>query len=297
MARPALSASRGLDIIELLASAPQRGFTLSEIVNLAGINIASCHAILSLLTERGYLIRSPDQKSYVLGSALIAMGQVAVRSQPMVARAQRVAEDLLAELGVPVMLCTVAGEDILAVLSLEDETGGYAGMRVGERVPLVAPSGTPFLAWASEEAVDAWIARHTGPRDDALVAEWRRDLFLTRQRGYQVTMQSGGPSISSIMAEMASNRRVRDYKGEVQRLVNSLDHHMCQPEVIVEDAVYDVLLIASPLFDENGEATFNICLGGFPNKLTGAQLTAYAEKLVNACLQVMRVPRLRAGRR
>lgn len=292
MSRPALSASRSLDVIEFLASFPDRRFTLSQIARATGINSASCHAILNVLIDRGYLIRSPDQKSYALGSALLATGQAVSRAHPIIAQAQRAAEELRDGLGVPVMLCTVVNQEILTLLSLEDASGRFAGMRVGDRMPLMAPSGVPFLAWALEAAVDAWIARHTGPKDDNLVLEWRRDLELTRQRGYQVQMRSADPSIPSIMAEFALSRSsASEYKEEIQRLVNTLDHHMCQPDMIVDDELYDVLLIASPLFDENGDAMFNLCLGGFPNKLTGALLQKYGEGLVNACFKVMRAAR------
>ena len=73
MARPGLAASRGVDIIEFLSFFPDRGFTLSEIVRATEINVASCYAILNRLTDRGFLIRDPDQKTYTLGPSLIAI--------------------------------------------------------------------------------------------------------------------------------------------------------------------------------------------------------------------------------
>ena len=294
MPRPALSASRSLDIIEFLTSSPERRFTLSQIVKATRINIASCHAVLNVLVERGYVARSPDQKSYTLGSAFIAAGQAGLRSHPMIERARHAAEELSADLDLPVMLCTLVGNEILGVFSIEDSLGRYAGMRAGDRMPLVAPSGMPFLAWASDEAVESWIVRHTGPQDEDVTAEWRRGLELTRRRGYQVQMRSAGPDIASTMAEFALGRGTSDYKDEVQRLVNALDHQMAQPEAIASDELYDVMLIASPLFDEQGAANINLCLGGFQDKITGTDLTSSADKLVHACLQVMRGNRSRS---
>ena len=46
MSRAALSASRSIEVIELLTAFPERQFTLSEVVKTTEINIASCHAIL-----------------------------------------------------------------------------------------------------------------------------------------------------------------------------------------------------------------------------------------------------------
>lgn len=294
MARPGLAASRGIDIIELLALFPERGFTLSEIVRATGINVASCYAVLTRLTERGYLNRSREEKTYTLGPSLIAVGQAGFRSQPIVARAKQGAEDLLRELGVPVLLSTVVGEEILALLALEDSHGRSPGMWVGERLPLVPPLGAPYLAWAPEAAVEAWIARRASPPDRALSEEWRRNLDITRQRGFQISLRSSsGPTIASLMAEMASGQRSGDYKDELAQLINSLDRYVSQPEILADDEVYDVMMIAAPIFDQDGNPAFNLSLGGFSQKLTGAMITDYADRLMRTCLEIMRSDRLR----
>jgi DNA-binding IclR family transcriptional regulator len=285
--RPALSASRGIDILEFLASFPDRQFSLSEIVRATSINISSSYAILNVLVERGYVVRMANQKVYALGNAAIVLGQAAMRSHPMISRAQDVASDLRAELGLPVMLCTTIGREIVALLSLEDGKGNVAGMRAGDRVPLVAPSGMPFLAWSSEQDIDAWISRHV-PRDHTLVAEWRRDLALTKRRGYQIQLRSTVRKDATILGELALNGPAGDYKEQVKRIINALDRDMAQPETIVVEESYSVLLIASPLFTKDGAVAYNLCLGGLPETVTGAQLTAYAERLMHACVEIMR---------
>lgn len=294
MARPGLAASRGIDIIELLALFPERGFTLSEIVRATGINVASCYAVLTRLTERGYLNRAREEKTYTLGPSLIAVGQAGFKSQPIVARAKQGAEDLLRELGIPVLLSTVVGDETLALVSLEDAHGRSPGMWVGERLPLVPPLGAPFLAWASEAEVEAWIARRASPPDRALSEEWRRNLEVTRRRGFQISLRSSkGPTIASLMAEMASGQHSGDYKDELSRLINSLDHYQAQPEALVDDQEYDVMMIAAPIFDQDGRAAFNLSLGGFSQKLTGAMITDHADRLMRTCLEIMRSDRLR----
>ena len=290
--RPALSAARSSAIIDFLALFPERGFTLSEIVRATKINLSSCHAVLTTLTDCGYLTRCPKDRTYTLGRALIAIGQVAINSQPLVARAKEAAELLQKELGTAVLLTTVVADEILALVSLPTASGRTPGMRVAERMPLVAPVGAPFLAWASDAVIKAWIARHVGPRGEKSAAVWRQAVALTRKRGYQITLRSpNAPAIATLMAEMASGGRVPDYKEEVLRLVNSFDRELYQPETIVADDLYDILLISAPIFDQNGEATFNLSLIGFSTKLTGAAITRYADQLVRVCLDVMRADR------
>ena len=209
MSRPALSALRSSDIINFLAEFPERGFTLSEIVRATKINVASCHAVLSTLVDCGYLTRSPNQRTYTLGRALVAIGQAALRGQPLIARAKEAAEDLRRELDVPVLLTTLVGQEIVGVFSLPDISGRTAGMRVAERMPLVAPIGAPFLAWSPEDAIEAWIARHTAPHDKKSADVWRQAVDLTRKRGYQITLRApNGPKIATLMSEMASGGRV-----------------------------------------------------------------------------------------
>lgn len=292
MSRPALSASRSSDIIDFLASFPEREFTLSEIMRATKINVASCHAVLATLSDCGYISRSPKGRTYTLGPALVAIGQSALKSQPLIARAKEAAERLLDELGAPVLLSTVVGEEILGILSMPDKSGRLPGMRVGERKPLVAPIGAPFLAWSSEEAIEAWIARHKSPVDEQLKEVWRHSLTLIRERGFQIMLRApDSPQIATLMSQMASGHRLPDYKDEMTRLVNSFDSQLAQPDAIEPDQVYDILLISAPLFDQHGRAVFNLSLGGFSKKLSGEMIFNYAEHLVRTCLEIMRADR------
>jgi DNA-binding IclR family transcriptional regulator len=298
VSRPALSASRSTDVINFLASFPERGFTLSEIVRATKINVASCHAVLTTLVDCGYLTRCPNQRTYKLGRALVAIGQAALRGQPLIARAKQAAETLQNDLHTPVLLSTVIDEEVVALISLPDSAGRIPGLRTGERMPLVAPIGAPYLAWSSEEAIEAWIERHAAPRSPGSAAVWRAAVKLTRKRGYQVTLRAQNtPEIATLMDQMAAGSRVPDYKDEVLRLVNSFDRELLQPETILPDQLYDILLISAPLFDQNGEALYNLSLIGFPHKLTGALITSYADHLVRTCLEVMRADREQSSRR
>ncbi|CAN7339912.1 helix-turn-helix domain-containing protein [Phenylobacterium sp. LjRoot225] len=292
MPRPALSASRSLDVIDFLASFPGRDFTLSEIARAAKINVASCHAVLSALTDRGYLCRSAKQKTYTLGPTLIAAGQAALKSQPLVARARDAAEELYREFGIPVLLSAAIEDEILGVVSVTDAAGRDAGLRVGERMPLVPPIGAAFVAWASPAAIEAWLAKCADPKDAALIHEWRDALALIRKRGYQVTLQlPENDQLAALMAEMSSGRQATDYKDKMIGLIGSLDRRMLHSNAVLPDALYDLQLIAAPIFDQAGAAAFSLCFGGFSEKVTGAMIYTYADRLVRTCVQIMREDR------
>lgn len=292
MARPALSASRSVDVLDFLARFPGRAFNLSEIARATDINLASCHAVLSALVARGYLTYSANGRVYTLGPALVALGEAALTSQPLIARAKQAAERLSIEFGAPVLASTVIHEEIVGVVSVADASGRSPGLRVGQRLPLVPPIGAPFLAWAPEPVIEAWIARSAAAKKPGAAEEWRHTVALTRQRGFQVTLGSrDAPHIANMMADMATDRRTQEYRANLTRLFDTLNLHMPQPETIEPDQLYDVVLIAAPIFNESGAAVLNLCFGGFADRLTGAEVIRYADQLLRSCLEIMRAER------
>lgn len=295
MVRPALSASRGIDIIDFLARFPGRGFTLSEIGKGTGINLASCHAILNALAERGYVARTPGQKTWRLGCALYAMGQVALASQPLLDGARAAAVALRDELDVPTLVSGVIAEEIVGMVACDTADGRSAGLEVGERMPLVPPVGASFLAWQDEESIDAWLARAPADQDSATIAYWREGLARIRERSFQVELRSPDDRLlAARMAEMAQGSRATRYKSELLKLVQSFGRHPKQPEAIEPGSTYDVILIAAPIFDADGACAFNLCLGGFAAPLSGAEVTALGSRLVATCLDVMQADRAAA---
>jgi DNA-binding IclR family transcriptional regulator len=289
MARPALSASRTMDILDLFTAFPTRAFTMSEIMRAANINVASCHAVLSALSSRGYLVRRG--KSYLLGSALIAVGQAASLAQPLITRAQAAASQLNEELGVAVLLSTLAGDEILALTSLKDREGRATSLHTGQRMPLIPPVGAHFIAWASDQAVEAWIGR-AGTNDQDEIAEWRRALELVRARGYQVTLRASQTSaFAELMGRMAAGTQPLEYRAEAKRVIADHGWKLEQPETIEPNSHYEAVLIAAPIFDHAGDACLSLGLGGFHEPLSGSRINMLAEQLMKTCLRVMREAR------
>jgi hypothetical protein len=99
------------------------------------------------------------------------------------------------------------------------------------------------------------------------------------------------------MADMANNRSIGDYKETLNQLIYSLDDQMCQPFNFAEDELYDVFIIAAPIFDQDGNIAFNLSIGDFPQQLTGATLLSYADRLTRTCLEIMRGDRAQTGGR
>lgn len=294
MSRPALSATRCIEILDFLASFPDRDFTLSEIARAAKINVASAHAVLAILVERGYLTRDPKLKTYVLGPGLVILGKAATERQTLFARAQTGAEELHHEIGVPLALKALIGNEIVTVSAIGAPGGNKRGARPGERLPLVPPIGAPFVAWASEAAVEAWI--HGSPEGTpGLSDHWRRALALVKRRGFQMLLRS--PDTSDLplrMAQMAAGQNVPEYKDDLLKLINITGPSLAaEPDNILPDGLYDFHQLAAPIFDRDGVATLELCLGGFPGPLTGTKVQFYADVLMRTCLRIMEGDRAR----
>ena len=186
MARPAPAATRAIEVLNFLAERPLEFFTLSEIARSLDINAASAHALLSALTDAGYLTRHPTHKTYRLGLAVVGLGAAALESNPVVTMARAELIRLSETLGHHIVATTRIGAEIMVV----ERAGIYIGddpvPRAGHRLPMAPPRGSVFISWSTPADIEAWVA--TTP------AEWSnhdphalRDLIAeTRKQGYAV---------------------------------------------------------------------------------------------------------------
>lgn len=305
MVRPALSASRGFDVLELLAMAPDRGLSLSEVARATGINPASCHAVLTVLSRRGYIVRDPASRRFALGPLPVALAVPALAAQPLLARAREAADRVAADVDLPLLISAALDDDIVGIHARADSAGRLPGLRPGERRPMQPPLGAPFLAWAGEEAIARWLARAPDGEAPEAAGERRRGLAAIRARGYEVLVRSTATSrlASELVALAASGgesalgrRTTGDGDGGAGAAQSARFHalgpNMALPEALDSDRFYDVTLLAAPLFDASGACVYNMCLGPFPEPLDGAAIARLGEVLVRACLEAMRAARV-----
>lgn len=295
MVRPALSASRGFDILELLALAPGPGLTLSELARATGISPASCHAVLGVLSQRGYIVRDPASRRFALGPLPVALGLSAQAAQPLLARARIAADRVAAEAGLPVLISAAVGDDIVGVHIRSDPAGRLPGLQLAERRPMLPPLGAPFLAWAGDNAIEAWLAKAPPGEAPQATDERRRGMAAIRARGFEVLVQSTATSrLASEMAALAGNGGAAPGDGGAR--FHALGPHMALPVDLESERFYDVMLIAAPVFDAAGACLYNMCLGPFPDPLNGAEIERLGEVLMRACLEAMHASRTKPFR-
>jgi len=67
-------------ILDFLAGRPEERFGLSDLARRLGLSKPTCLGIVTSLTDAGYLVRDPGDKTYRLGPSLITLGHKAQES-------------------------------------------------------------------------------------------------------------------------------------------------------------------------------------------------------------------------
>jgi DNA-binding IclR family transcriptional regulator len=249
MVRPALSATRAVDVLNFLAGHAAEEFTLSDLAARLSINLASAHALLAVLTEAGYVARHQRLRTYSLGPSVVALGNAALKRHPAIDHAHEEARHLAEGLGLGVAVTARAGDDIVFLERVGQHRPRDIDVQVGQRVPMVPPVGAAFAAWCDAES---WLARADNRRAmEAVLAD-------VRTRGWAAAL--GNPPSTRYEALAALNPR----------------------------RSYDVVMIAAPVFGPGGDAVVALTLVGMEPGLSAQRVADLGDRVRDAGLVATR---------
>ena len=291
MARPAPAAERVLGVLDLLVTHPTERFTLSDLVRLTGMSLGSAHAVLAVLEDSGYVTRQKSPKVYSLGPALVVAGVVALEHHPAISAGRELLPKLAEELDVEAVLTARTRNDIIFVAREGRHSDRHPEVREGERVPLVPPFGTAFLAWSTDEDVEQWIARASKPTNE-LIQRVNRAMESVRRHGVVVTIDNDtqrtlGHQLYSL-ADDPSKHEIREDLGRLRSILESIDYFLVNFES--NDAV-DVGLIAAPIFDAQSKVVAALTVYGFDRTMTASEVRDVANRVRQVGLQATRASR------
>lgn len=292
MSRPALAATRAISVLNFLAAHPAEEFTLSDIAERLDINLASAHALLAVLVDAGYASRHPRLRTFTLGPSVVALGTAALERHPAIDLARDAARDLSADLDLEVAVTAVAGDDIVFLARAGSHRARGIAVHVGQRVPLVPPLGAVFMAWADEQRIGDWLATTPGPDVDL-------DAVLTgvRARGYSVALELDvRRGLGDALTHLADAPVDAGLRGTIDDLVVELGQREYQIADLDAGRIYDVSMIAAPVFGADAQPVVALTLLGFEPGLSLAQVCAHGERLRDAALVITkqskgRIPR------
>ncbi|MGI5330552.1 helix-turn-helix domain-containing protein [Actinomadura nitritigenes] len=296
MARPAPASTRAATIVSFLTAHPLQGFTISELARHLGMNIASAHATLAVLSDCGFVLRDPVHRTYVLGPALAATGFAALERHPSIGVAIAQAEVLAAELECEIGVTAVAGRDVVILAQRGPEPAASGIGYPGDRSPLLAPMGAPFLAWADEDAVTAWLERAAvEPPLDAL---YRRVLAQVRDHGFSVaTSAIAAPAVVEAMGRLRAEPTDDGAERNLTEVLRATDEMLVLFDGLADADEIVFKAIAAPVFDPTARALLALSITGSGEPVRVDRILALGRRLVQAAGIATRQSRGRVPRR
>ena len=176
--------TRVLDVLELVATRRDRPLRAADVARELGISKATSHAIIHALTERGWLVRSPEERRLSLGPGLGPVVSAFSDQRTITRLTVRAAAGLATATGWTASVVELI-DDVMYVSTIEPDD---VSIIHGQRVVYAAPFGTLFAAWATAAGRLAWLRR--GRINDAAIASYGAHLDKARADGVLVERMS-----------------------------------------------------------------------------------------------------------
>lgn len=280
--KPAPGVERAIAVLNFLAAHPDEDFTLSELARRLDLNKATCHAMLLTLTEAGYLLRHPTRLTYRLGPALIALGSAAQGQFEAVDFARDEMRALSEDLGVECIASAVVDNEIVILSRSGTPLPFGRSVQLGQRLPLVPPLGTVFMAWSKPADIDDWLQRQRSWATEEQLDRYRAALDAVRRRGYAVSLDvEARTRLGQALADLVGDVR-RDRRGTVEQLIDELSNEDYFLIEVDPEGSYPVNTMGSPVFGPTGRVELGLFLVGFRGPLSGEEVVDQAERLRQA---------------
>jgi DNA-binding IclR family transcriptional regulator len=270
-----------VSILSFLTAHPSRGFTISELVHHLGMNIASAHATLAVLSDAGFIVRDPVHRTYVLGPALAATGFAALEQHPAITAAMGQAEILAVELDTEISVTALAGRDVVLLARRGPAPGSTGVGYPGDRAPMMAPIGAVFMAWADDEAVDAWLDR--ADASPAAATHYRAVLDDIRAQGFSVPLESiAGPEVMEAMERVRDEPTDDRAEHELAGVLQATDGMLLRLEAASTSDEVLFRTVAAPIFDELGRVVLSISITGPVHPVAVDEVLRLGHRLVES---------------
>lgn len=259
-------------VLNFFADHPGQAFTLTDLVRALKLSRATCHGLLAGLVEAGYLYRSSD-KSYLLGPALVAIGEVAKAHYSPLQAAKpemRVLADRYDA------TCSASfrehGDVVVRDRAAAASHLGYSVPR-GTRLPLAPQFASLFFVWSPAAEIAAWIKELDIAPTDAQRAALHRGAEFIRSNGFLVGIRN----ISQALDERSHDwLHVPEYANAPILPLFELD----------PDQSYHVTFVQAPVFDARRRVVFVLGLQGFDGPKAGSEIREMGERVRQVCDRV-----------
>ena len=205
---------RAFLILDIIADAGGEA-KLTEISTIAGLNVSTCHHLISTLYNWGYVARGAGSKTYVLGSRILHLSAACLRQVDLPRRAQNYVDRLNDQTREAVQLAIMQDTSLVNVLRRDARHAVRvdAGLGGKSNAAHATATGKAILAWLPPNELDRIVADKglTAFTPNTIVSldKLKEELRLTRRNGFAVDREEFQPGVICIGAA------IRDHAGAV----------------------------------------------------------------------------------
>jgi len=205
---------RAFLILDVMADAGGEA-KLTEIAAAAGLNVSTCHHLISTLYNWGYVSRGVNSRSYVLGSRILHLGAACLRQVDMPRRAQSFVDRLNDQTRESIQLAIMQDTNLVHVLRRESRHAVRvdAGLGGDAGAAHATATGKAILAWLPPTELDRIVADKGlstfTPQTITDLEVLKEELRLTRRRGYSLDREEFRTGVVCVGAA------IRDHAGAV----------------------------------------------------------------------------------
>lgn len=264
MPRFSPSVQRVVAVLNLFADHPDQAFTLTDIVRTLKLSRATCHGLLMSLADAGYLYRTTD-KSYVLGAALLHVGEMAKEHFSPLKVAQPEMRALADEFDA---VCVAAfrerGDVVVRERANSRSHLGYITPR-DTRFPLLPQFAAPFFARSNAADIKAWSKQLEHGASTQQLELLTESVEFVRRHGFMFCVMKDG----------TDNERIEERSVMDAPLVPAL--------TLKPKETYDLAFLSAPVYDASKHVAFALALNGLRGKREGAEVERAGQRLRDAC--------------
>ena len=205
---------RAFLILDVIADAGGEA-KLTEIAASAGLNVSTCHHLISTLYNWGYVARGANSRSYVLGSRILHLSAACLRQVDLPRRAESLVGRLNDQTRETVQLAIMQDTNLVHVLRREARHAVRVDGTLGGKsnAAHATATGKAILAWLPPTELDRIVADKGltafTPNTITDLEKLKEELRLTRRNGFAIDREEFQLGV------MCLGAAIRDHAGAV----------------------------------------------------------------------------------
>jgi IclR family transcriptional regulator, acetate operon repressor len=205
---------RAFLILDVMADAGGEA-KLTEIAASAGLNVSTCHHLISTLYNWGYVARGANSRSYVLGSRILHLSAACLRQVDLPRRAESLVDRLNDQTRETVQLAIMQDTNLVHVLRREARHAVRVDGTLGGKsnAAHATATGKAILAWLPPTELDRIVADKGltafTPNTITDIEKLKEELRMTRRNGFAIDREEFQLGV------MCLGAAIRDHAGAV----------------------------------------------------------------------------------